>query len=207
MQGMAFQWNLSSYYGFNGQTVFTNGQGLGSGGWEWQNAKSALAITGGCMGLSAQGDLTLNGSLKGFSDRDIFLNFDYYQANASYATFGSVLSASINMGYSVIAKTGTSRIELNVMYQNLTGSGTRDEDVMSFRPLLWANGNSGSPATATGNNQGGTQVNRDNPSVTQCARNFTTTPGTSYLVLCNLIFQQQNDTFNLHIHGGTLRMI
>jgi hypothetical protein len=28
---MAFQWNLSSYYGFNGQTVFTNGQG---GGWE-----------------------------------------------------------------------------------------------------------------------------------------------------------------------------
>jgi hypothetical protein len=206
-QGMAFQWNLGSYYGFNGQTVFTNGQGLGSGGWEWQNANSALGITGGCMGLSSSGDLSIAGNLNVSKDRNVFLNYDSYWGNASYATFGSVLSANVNLGYSFTARTGTSRVELNCMYQNISGSGTRDQDVMFFKPVLWANGNSGTPATATGNNLSGTRVNRDNPSVTECARNFNTTAGTSYLIICNLYFQDQNDQFNLHIHGGTLRML
>ncbi len=61
-QGLSIQWNAASQYSINGQTVFINGQGLGTGGWEWQAANSALTITNGAMFLSQGGDLRINGA-------------------------------------------------------------------------------------------------------------------------------------------------
>jgi cytoskeletal protein CcmA (bactofilin family) len=206
-QGIAMQWNSTSYFGHYGQTTFINGRGLGSGAFEWVGANSDIGTQYGLMVLDHGGNLTINGNLNVTKDRNVFLNYDSYWGNATYATFGSVLSANVNLGYSFTAKTTTSRVELNCMYQCISGSGTENQDVMFFKPVIWANGNSGTPATATGNNLSGTRVNRDNPSVTRCERNFNTTVGTSYLILMNLYFQDQNDQFNLHIHGGTLRMI
>ena len=57
-QGAHIGWNRGNSSGYNGQTVFANHQGLGSGGWEFINYNASSVFTNVAMYLSAAGALT-----------------------------------------------------------------------------------------------------------------------------------------------------
>ena len=71
VQGAWMGWNRGGQ-SYNGQTVFANAQGLGTGGWEWvnynagnvQEPSGAAAMTLDKWGsLTIRGNLTVNGSM------------------------------------------------------------------------------------------------------------------------------------------------